>query len=213
MPHSIVAPRTPVRTSHLGMVHAASAIGLLITLGLGSLPSAAATGTTTVSEDRVAGEVLVQLRSGTDLAGVQAQHRLSLKARFGARPIFRFQAPPGTSVDAAVAALRADARVVVAEANYLAGTPEARRRSVWAVGTPVEYAVQWAPTAMGLRQAQTLATGQGLRVAILDTGIDARHPALAGKVLPGRDFVDLDNDRHQDIIIGTILLRISSVLL
>src|SRR5215813_13718888 len=33
-----------------------------------------------------------------------------------------------------------------------------------------------------------------IKVAILDTGIDTNHPALQGHLLPGRDFVDDDND-------------------
>jgi subtilisin family serine protease len=33
-----------------------------------------------------------------------------------------------------------------------------------------------------------------IKIAVLDTGIDISHPAFAGKLLPGRDFVDDDND-------------------
>jgi len=152
------------------------------------------TGPTPADEGQVAGEVLVQLRAAADLPAVQTQYRLSLLARFGARPIFRFKVPADSSVDATVEALRADLRVVVAEANFTAGAPEARKRLVWAVGTPGEYSAQWAPQALRLPAAHALATGQGVRVAVLDTGVDLNHPALAGRLLPGRDFVDDDND-------------------
>jgi subtilisin family serine protease len=33
-----------------------------------------------------------------------------------------------------------------------------------------------------------------MRVAVLDTGVELTHPALRSKLLPGRDFVDGDND-------------------
>ena len=203
MHHTKLTHRSQTGAVRARMACAASAVGLLAAFTAASPGVEAATGSTAVSEGRVAGEVLVQLRDGADLAAVQTSYRLSLKARFGARPIFRFQVPAGTSVDTVVAALRADPRVVVAEANHIAGAPEARRRTVWAVGTPAQYAAQWAPASMGLQQAHARATGQGLRVAILDTGVDASHPALADRVLPGRDFVDLDNDPSEVGIPGT----------
>lgn len=45
--------------------------------------------------------------------------------------------------------------------------------------------------------------GHGVTIAILDTGIDATHPALAGKVIGGYDFVNDDNDPMDDHRHGT----------
>ena len=33
-----------------------------------------------------------------------------------------------------------------------------------------------------------------MKIAVIDTGIDLQHPIFAGKLLPGYDFVDSDND-------------------
>lgn len=55
------------------------------------------------------------------------------------------------------------------------------------------------------RAAMTRPTsgGDGIVVAVIDTGIDASHPALAGKVAGGWDFVNDDDDPHDDHRHGT----------
>jgi subtilisin family serine protease len=92
--------------------------------------------------------------------------------------------------DATIAALLANTDVINAEPNFIHQAPEARRSSSWAIGTPGMYVAQWAPAAMRLPEAQRLSTGAGIRVAVLDTGVDSQHPALAGKLVPGFNFVD-----------------------
>jgi Subtilase family len=47
------------------------------------------------------------------------------------------------------------------------------------------------------------AGGNGIVVAVLDTGIDGTHPALAGKVIGGWDFVNDDADAMDDHRHGT----------
>jgi len=51
------------------------------------------------------------------------------------------------------------------------------------------YTTQIAGILVNLGQAQKLATGSGT-VAILDTGADFTHPALAGSLVPGWDFTN-----------------------
>lgn len=159
-----------------------------------SATAAALSPLSTTTDGALPGEVLVKLRSSTDLAGVLSAHRLTLVSRFGARPMFRMRLVSGSSVDAKVTALRADSRVLIAEPNFRAASPEARKAAVWAIGSASQYTAQWAPRAIGLPAAHSLTRGAGMRVAVLDTGVDLSHPALRGRLLPGRDFVDGDND-------------------
>ena len=54
---------------------------------------------------------------------------------------------------------------------------------------PSAYVAQPAASIIRLAAAQRLATGAGI-VAVIDTGIDAGHPALAGAVVQGYDFIN-----------------------
>ncbi len=49
--------------------------------------------------------------------------------------------------------------------------------------------VGWEGTALGLSAAQRLSEGEGVTVAVLDSGVYADHPALKGKVTTGPDYL------------------------
>jgi subtilisin family serine protease len=70
---------------------------------------------------------------------------------------------------------------------YAGHDPEGRTGSVWFYtgGGDTFYNGQFIGPALGLPAAQARTTGESTVVAVLDTGIDPAHPALAGVIEPG----------------------------
>jgi subtilisin family serine protease len=142
----------------------------------------------------VDGEIIVMLQPQQEIAPLLIKHQLSLIGRFGSRPIYRLKVIGDAKVKEKIEALRRESVVRSAEPNVKHETPEPLKNVPWTIGGPEAYADQWAPRALNLAQAHGVSSGAGVRIAVLDTGVDASHPALAGRVLPGFDFVDFDTD-------------------
>lgn len=108
----------------------------------------------------------------------------------------------GRGVHQVVAELSADPSVEYAEPNYVVRL--ANEGSVTAVDVnDPKTGDQYALDHMRVRDAWSRTKGGSSVIALLDTGVQANHPDLAGRVLPGRDFVNDDSNAADDNGHGT----------
>lgn len=113
-----------------------------------------------------------------------------------------FRIAPGASRESVLVALRSDTRVLIAQplnefnpASTAYDDPYAK--------------LQLNVSALDIVDAHRFSTGHGVRVAVVDTGIDLDHPELKGRVELGGNYVDDDNealrnDRHGTQVAGLI---------
>jgi subtilisin family serine protease len=182
----------------------ALATALALALALWAPPGVAHADDDDTQDGFVPNEVVIKLLSTSDLAGIGATFNLTLLEQFGARPVYRMRITDGAQPPDKASMLSNDARVLYAEPNFEFQAPESRARSKpgWVIGDGAgDGGMPWAPGALRLNEAHSVSRGAGVRVAVLDTGVDMAHPTLAGKLIAGYDFVDDDADPREQ---GTV---------
>jgi subtilisin family serine protease len=127
-----------------------------------------------------------------------------------------FRIPPGTTREAMIEKLRSDKRVLIVqplnefESATSAATPDAASMLSASASFDDPYAkLQSNVRALDVAEAHRLSRGTGVRVAIIDTGVDTQHPDLAGRTLLTRNYIDNDavafrGDRHGTQVAGLI---------
>lgn len=136
--------------------------------------------------------VLVKPVLPGDLAGLLRTHGGSDLGAIQGLPWHRVRIPGGSTPTGYVATLEGDARVLAAELDLGIASPEGDGRTIPAGGIlrSVELPSQTELQRIGLGPAAERASGAGVRVAVLDTGVLPGHAFLAGRFDPdGYDFV------------------------
>ena len=152
----------------------------------------------------VPGEVLVKFRDEASAGEVANARGLEIAASVGAagHGLPAVASTRGRPVDQVLAELRSDPAVEYAEPSYRVQLLVEGEVAAVGVNDPMT-AGQYSLDRMRVRDAWSLSRGGSGIVAVLDTGVQADHPDLSGRVLAGRDFVNNDANAADDNGHGT----------
>jgi len=115
-----------------------------------------------------------------------------------------FEVEPGASIDDVIARLDADERVESVQRMQQFEVQESGERGPW---DDPYLSLQRSLEDSGITRAHRWATGKGVRIAVIDTGIDVKHPDLRGQTIESRNFISAGAgapDRHGTAIAGVI---------
>ena len=100
-------------------------------------------------------------------------------ALLGGATFYRWRITPGSSVPSMVARLQNQVIVANAQPNYLYTVQDdASQTCPAAAGDEAQYALR----TLQIKQAQQIATGKDVTVAVIDSEVEASHPDLAGSI-------------------------------
>ncbi len=149
----------------------------------------------------VNGEALVRLIPTANIAEFNARYGTTTLREIPTRNIYLVELAPGADPQQFKTDADADPDTVWVELNYYGQVPEARGRCFYTTdgADAQQYLNQPAWDQISLPAAAQQSTGDGMTIAIVDSGIDATHITLANVVLnTGWNFVD-DNADTADV--------------
>ena len=131
-------------------------------------------------------EIVIELRntvSPQQIQALQNRHRLtrleSQVSQLSGTTLYRWRIPDRRSVATVVRALEADNVVASAQPNYQFALQQATvQQTAESAGDPAQYEL----AKLRLPQAHALARGGGVKIAVIDSGVDAANAEIAGSV-------------------------------
>ncbi len=155
------------------------------------------------SQDFVSNQVLVKFQPWAERNRqvIGRLYNAKVRGEIDGTGFHRLTLGKGSSPVSAALYMNQDVRIDEVEFNY--------KRYIAVRPNDPFYASQWALARLGAEQAWEISSDASnpIIIAIVDTGVDLDHPDLAGKIVPGYNFVDnnnnpMDNNGHGTHVAG-----------
>lgn len=113
-----------------------------------------------------------------------------------------FKVPENHSMMELLAKLRADKRVILAQKNQVFEGIQSSPDKVYSE-------LSYGPKLVRADRAHQWVTGKGIKIAVIDTGADVKHPELLGTITEKMNFVEggdasFNTDKHGTAVSGVI---------
>ncbi|HEY6022616.1 MAG TPA: S8 family serine peptidase [Pseudolabrys sp.] len=146
-------------------------------------------------------EVVIEIPNSVtaqQIDALQRRHQLtrieSQTFQLSGATLYRWRIPDRRSVATVVRGLEGDRLVASAQPNYLFTLQQSEARNeTTSEGDPAQYEL----ARLRLPQAHAFAKGDNVLVAVIDSGIDADHPELAGSIADSLDTLSTPMAPHQ----------------
>ena len=150
----------------------------------------------------VSRQIVVKIKPRATIGAIEREYRVNRIERLpGGGKIYLVKTRRGVNPMNLARRMERDRRVIYAEPNFRAGSPEASRQHRARPGgeptpssDPAQYRSQYAVDNLNLTEAHGVNRGAGSVVAVIDTGVQAGHPMLSGRLMAGYDFVGRDDN-------------------
>lgn len=156
-------------------------------------------------------QVVVKLKQGVSIGTILTRYQATLLGTIAESNLHFLKLSAGQTAGQILPSLNTDPDLFYAEPNYYAdGEPNGGAILFRAHAAPLAGAIlfrahgdltpmpagmsdQWAWEKIGLIDARKISTGQGMIVAVLDTGLAPDHPLLSSSLTAGYDFVRMND--------------------
>ncbi|MEW6051512.1 MAG: S8 family serine peptidase [Candidatus Zixiibacteriota bacterium] len=144
----------------------------------------------------VPGQMVLKLWAGQEdqLDSITNLYQATIVDSLAGVGCYLLQAPEGQDPESLSLEMEYETEVEYCDANYILAAPEPVQSSQPFIDLQArgDFLTQPASTRLSLPTAQAINSGTGVSVGVIDVGVNLVHPALAGNVVSGFDFVSND---------------------